>query len=56
MWVACMGASNVIIVLDIMKMKRMANSSRKGAIKADAFISRHAGGIAFDFSHFDPNM
>eukprot|EP01028_Stygiella_incarcerata_P006955 TRINITY_DN2838_c0_g2_i1.p1 TRINITY_DN2838_c0_g2~~TRINITY_DN2838_c0_g2_i1.p1 ORF type:complete len:579 (-),score=208.93 TRINITY_DN2838_c0_g2_i1:424-2160(-) len=42
--------------VDLMRLKRVANSTRKGAIKADAFISRHAGGLCFDFAPFDPNI
>ena len=41
---------------DIMKLKRVASSARKGAIKGDSFISRHVGALSLDFSPGDPNM
>lgn len=40
-----------------MKLKRVAAKQGAGkAKKGEAFISRYAGGLCFDFSHKDPNM
>lgn len=44
---------------DLMRLKRISSTShsiRKGAVKSDAFITRHAGGLCFDFSPLDNNI
>eukprot|EP00762_Andalucia_godoyi_P000489 ANDGO_03107.mRNA.1 ciliary len=44
---------------DLMRLKRIsggAAAQRKGAIKSDAFISRHAGGLSLSFLPTDSNI
>ena len=43
--------------IDLMKLKRVAAKQGQGKVKkGEAFISRYAGGLCFDFSTKDPNM
>ncbi len=48
-----------VFFVDLMKLKRSApkqQGSSNKAKKSDAFISRFAGGLSFDFSSKDSNM
>eukprot|EP00163_Fabomonas_tropica_P014735 TRINITY_DN2679_c0_g1_i4.p1 TRINITY_DN2679_c0_g1~~TRINITY_DN2679_c0_g1_i4.p1 ORF type:complete len:814 (+),score=157.58 TRINITY_DN2679_c0_g1_i4:260-2701(+) len=41
---------------DLMRLKRIGNQSKAGDAKNEAFISRSASGMCFDFSVADPNI
>lgn len=45
------------ILTDMMRLKRMPTKyGSKKEKKVEAFISRHAGGMSFDFQQRDTNM
>lgn len=47
----------VIFFIDLMKLKRIpTRMGGKKEKKGEAFISRHAGGLCFDFNNRDSNM
>lgn len=47
---------NVYLLIDLMRLKKMpTRMGGKKEKKGEAFISRHAGGLSFDFN-IDSNM